>query len=170
MRNRHMFPQFRTAQYNVSNGGRICFWGVLTHTGFSIATLIIFQAYWRYFPLRKINIPDAFSQVKQAYSPLIAGDIDDVQVKIALIDGPFDWHQHPDEDEAFFIIEGEMVMEMRTQNIVLKQGDLFVVPKGTEHRPNATAPCKVMLIEKASVLNTGDKTTDKTKKDIDYVA
>ncbi|MEE9330397.1 MAG: cupin domain-containing protein [Parvularculaceae bacterium] len=120
--------------------------------------------------MKKINIPNAFAQLDGPYQPKIAGDIDDFQVKIALIDGPFDWHKHVAEDEAFFVVEGEMVMEFRDHQIALSQGDFLVVPKNTEHRPNAASPCKVMVLEKSTVLNTGDVTTDKTIEDVPYVA
>jgi mannose-6-phosphate isomerase-like protein (cupin superfamily) len=66
------------------------------------------------------------------------------------------WHSHDDTDETFFIIEGELVIEFRDGRVDLKAGDLFVVPKGKEHKPYAASECKLMLIEPAGVVNTGD--------------
>jgi mannose-6-phosphate isomerase-like protein (cupin superfamily) len=78
------------------------------------------------------------------------------------VEGEFVWHDHPDTDEVFIVIEGELNIEFREGAVTLSSGELFVVPKGIEHKPVATTECKIMIIEPKDVVNTGGETTDLT--------
>jgi mannose-6-phosphate isomerase-like protein (cupin superfamily) len=72
------------------------------------------------------------------------------------------WHSHPETDETFLVIEGELVIELRDGDVRLTAGEMFVVPRGVEHKPRASSECKVMLIEPAGTVNTGDAGGDLT--------
>ena len=72
------------------------------------------------------------------------------------LQGEFVWHDHTETDEAFIVLEGEMEIEFRDGEVTLRAGEMFVVPKGTEHRTRAPSECQVLLIEPAGVVNTGD--------------
>jgi mannose-6-phosphate isomerase-like protein (cupin superfamily) len=103
-----------------------------------------------------INIAEKFERVTDYWAPKIIAQMNDYQFKLAKFEGEFTWHDHKETDEVFFVIEGEMQIEFRDRSIVLKAGELFVVPKGVEHKPHAKEECKVMLIEPAGTVNTGD--------------
>lgn len=116
---------------------------------------------------RKINVPAAFDRIPEPWSPHIAARVNGQEVRLAKIEGAFDWHAHDGVDEAFFVVKGRFVMEFRAGNdqwaVAMEEGDLLVVPANTEHRPVADADCQVMLIETAGERNTGVEITAKTR-------
>ena len=116
--------------------------------------------------IRKINIPDSFDRISEPWSPHIAAQVNGQEVRIAKIDGPFEWHHHDSVDEAFFVIKGAFVMRFRDENVCMKEGDLLVVPAGVEHMPEADEECWILIIENAGTLNTGDKISDRTKTNL----
>ncbi len=85
--------------------------------------------------MKKISLADKFSLFSEHWSPKIVAELNGQHVKIAKVQGSFDWHQHPAEDELFWVIEGQLDIELRDQTIRLGPGELFVVPRGVEHRP-----------------------------------
>ncbi|MDP7043966.1 MAG: cupin domain-containing protein, partial [Candidatus Thalassarchaeaceae archaeon] len=78
------------------------------------------------------------------------------------LQGDFVWHNHADTDEVFIVIEGEMRIEFEDETVELSEGEMYVVPKGVEHKPYAEEECKVMLVEPRGVVNTGDAEGDLT--------
>lgn len=82
--------------------------------------------------------------------------MNDYQFKLVKIEGEFVWHDHANTDEAFIVIEGTMTIEFRDGRVDLGAGEMFVVPKGVEHKPYAKTECKVMLLEPRGVVNTGN--------------
>jgi mannose-6-phosphate isomerase-like protein (cupin superfamily) len=88
--------------------------------------------------------------------------MNDYQFKLVKVEGEFVWHNHPDTDEVFIVIEGELNIELRDGVVSLSSGELFVIPKGIEHKPVANKECKIMIIEPKGVVNTGDETTNLT--------
>ncbi len=109
-----------------------------------------------------LNVPDAFARIPEQWSPRIVAQVDDYQLKLARIEGEFTWHTHADADQLFWIVDGELDIEMRDRTVHLRTGDVFVVPKGTEHRPVARAECHIALIERAGLINKGDGAADGT--------
>lgn len=99
----------------------------------------------------------------QYWSPAVIGEVDDAYVKVARLKGTFTWHSHPAEDELFFVLQGQLRIEMEAETVVLREGDLYVVPKGTRHNPVADEECCVLLIEKKSTAHTGDVVTAQTR-------
>jgi len=89
-------------------------------------------------------------------------ELNDYQFKLVKIQGEFVWHNHPDTDEVFFVIEGSMNIEFENETVQLNEGEMLVVPKGVEHKPYADSECKVMLVEPRGVVNTGDADSDLT--------
>ena len=106
----------------------------------------------------KVNIEKKFLKFSEFWSPRVIAEMNDYQFKIAKIKGEFIWHKHDDTDEAFIVIEGIMKIQFKEKEITLNQGELYVVPKGIEHKPIAIGTCKIMLIEPKGVKNTGDLT------------
>ena len=107
-------------------------------------------------PYRKINIKKKFLKFSEHWSPRVIAEMNDYQFKLAKIKGDFMWHDHKHTDEVFIVIEGRMNIEFRDGAVHLKEGDLFVVPKGVEHKPCAKNECKILVIEPKGVINTGD--------------
>ena len=106
----------------------------------------------KYSPLK---LKEKFAAFNEQWSPRVIAEMNDYQFKLARLEGEFVWHDHPDTDEAFLVIDGEMVIEFRDGKVALAAGEMFVVPKGVEHRPVAENECQVLLIEPRGVVNTG---------------
>ena len=115
----------------------------------------------------KINLTHAFSQFSDCWSPKVAGDINDMQVKLVKLQGEFIWHHHDHEDELFLVVDGKLLMRFRDKDIHLNPGEFIIVPKGTEHLPIAeTGVCQVLLLEPKTTLNTGNVENDRTVKEL----
>jgi mannose-6-phosphate isomerase-like protein (cupin superfamily) len=111
---------------------------------------------------KAINFKDKFTKFSEQWSPRVIAEMNDYQFKLVKVEGEFVWHDHPDTDEVFIVIEGELNIEFREGVVTLSSGELFVVPKGIEHKPVAATECKIMIIEPKDVVNTGGETTDLT--------
>lgn len=109
-----------------------------------------------------INLTEKLSLFSEHWSPRVIAEMNDYQFKLVKLQGEFVWHDHPDTDEVFLVIEGEMAIEFRDGQVNLKAGEMFVVPKGVEHKPNAQQECQIMLIEPRGIVNTGDAGGDLT--------
>lgn len=108
----------------------------------------------------KINLADKFASFADHWAPRIVGRYNDHEVRLVKVEGEFVWHSHPDTDELFLIIEGELDMEFRDRIEVLLTGEMIVIPKGTEHRPCARrGEVKLLLIDPKDMPNTGDPAT-----------
>jgi mannose-6-phosphate isomerase-like protein (cupin superfamily) len=119
---------------------------------------------------QKVNLAEAFSSFSDHWSPKIAGDINDMQVKLAKFQGKFDWHHHEDEDELFLVIRGTMRMGLRTGDVDVGEGELIIIPHGIEHRPEALDDeCHVLMLEPKSILNTGNVISEKTVRKPDRI-
>ena len=119
---------------------------------------------------QKVNLAEALSSFSDHWSPKIAGDINDMQVKLAKFQGKFDWHHHEDEDELFLVIRGTMHMGLRTGDVDVGEGELIIIPHGIEHRPEALDDeCHVLMLEPKSILNTGNVISEKTVRKPDRI-
>lgn len=102
-----------------------------------------------------INLREKLGKFSEHWTPKVIAEMNDYQFKLTKILGEFVWHEHADTDETFLVLEGQMAIEFRNGRVELKAGEMFVVPKGVEHKPVAAAECKIMLIEPRGVVNTG---------------
>lgn len=112
--------------------------------------------------MEKINIKDKLNTFSEYWSPKIVGDINETYVKLAKLKGEFVWHMHENEDEMFMVIKGRMVIKLRTEEIILNEGEIFIIPRGIEHMPVAEEEVHVMLFEPKTTLNTGNVKNEKT--------
>ncbi len=112
-----------------------------------------------------INFTEKFSQFSDLWSPRIIAQMNDYHLKLARIQGDFVWHSHPETDEVFIVIKGSMNIHLRDGIVKLDEGEMYVVPKGVEHKPTAEGECHILLIEPAGTLNTGDVGGEMTKQD-----
>ena len=118
---------------------------------------------------KKINIKHKFSKFSEYWSPKVLAEMNDYQFKIAKIKGEFIWHNHSETDEVFIVIEGSMKILLKGETIKLSKGDLYVVPKGIDHKPVAEKECKLMLVELKGTKNTGSETHKLTAEDNQWI-
>jgi mannose-6-phosphate isomerase-like protein (cupin superfamily) len=111
------------------------------------------------------NFQEKFSKFSKQWSPKVVAQMNDYHFKLVRIEGDFTWHDHKDTDEVFIVVEGEFEIEFRDGSVTLSEGEMFVVPKGVEHKPKAEKECKILLIEPAGTVNTGDAGGKKTADD-----
>lgn len=103
-----------------------------------------------------INIEDKLAKFSDLWAPKIIAQMNDYHFKLVKIQGDFIWHKHEDTDEVFFVMNGSMTIDFREGQVHLGKGEIFVVPKGIEHKPFAAQECQIMLVERAGTINTGD--------------
>jgi mannose-6-phosphate isomerase-like protein (cupin superfamily) len=109
-----------------------------------------------------INLKEKLSKFSEQWSPRNIAQMNDYHFKIAKIQGEFIWHDHPETDEVFLVLHGELEIQFRDGNVTLNEGDLYVVPKGVKHKPVARNECHIMLVEPAGTVNTGDVVSERT--------
>ena len=110
--------------------------------------------------MNKVNIPEKLATFSDHWAPRIVARYNDNEVRLVKVEGEFIWHQHDDTDELFLVLDGTLDMELREQTVTLNAGELFVVPRGTEHRPCArSGEVKLLLIDPKDLPNTGDPKT-----------
>jgi mannose-6-phosphate isomerase-like protein (cupin superfamily) len=109
--------------------------------------------------MKPVNLGEKLATFDSHWDPHVVADYNDNDVMVVKFIGEFPFHDHPDTDDFFLVLEGEMVMDLEGESHTVKAGEMFVVPKGMTHRPRAEAECKVLLIEPKGVPNTGDPAT-----------
>ena len=108
----------------------------------------------------KVNLNEKLGSFSDHWAPRIVARYNDHEVRLVKVEGEFLWHSHGDTDELFLILDGELDMEFRDRTVTLRQGELIIVPKGTEHRPCARkGEVKLLLIDPKDMPNTGDPAT-----------
>lgn len=114
------------------------------------------------------SVPGILASFTETWSPRLVASINDHHVKVAKIDGEFIWHAHPDSEELFYLLSGKLQMQIEGQDaVIMKEGDLFVVPKGVRHRPVAENAC-IMMVEHKDTVNTGDEEgSERTRQIVD---
>ena len=112
--------------------------------------------------MKKQNLSAVFERLTEFEAPKIIARVNDYDVRISRLNNEFVWHSHPETDELFWVHKGVLRMELRSGDVILKAGDMFVVPKGVEHRPVAEGECEVLLFEPSQTMNTGDAGGDRT--------
>jgi mannose-6-phosphate isomerase-like protein (cupin superfamily) len=120
----------------------------------------------------KLNILTSVDrQITRVWDPHVVGDVNESQVKVAKFGSVFEWHAHPDEDEAFLVMRGRIAIDFRGGSVDLGEGDFLVVPRGTQHRPRSlTHEPVVLMVEPATTINTGDSAGEMTVVDLKRLA
>lgn len=106
--------------------------------------------------MQAISLQDKLTRFQDHWSPKVIAALNDYQVKLAKIQGAFVRHKHPETDELFLVVSGEMTLHFDDDQVLLKQGELYVVPQGVYHWPEAEQECHILLIEPQGVVNTGE--------------
>jgi len=103
-----------------------------------------------------VNLQEKLAKITKYWSPGIIARVNDYHLKLAKVQGEFVWHSHPETDELFLVLDGQLSIELEDGPVTLREGELYVVPKGVFHRPVAQEECHILLIEPAGTVNTGD--------------
>ena len=111
---------------------------------------------------QSINFVQKLGLFSEHWTPKVIAEMNDYQFKISKLQGEFVWHSHADTDETFIVLDGQLYIDFRDGRVAIGSGEMFVVPKGVEHRPWAEQEVKLLLIEPKGVLNTGDQGGERT--------
>jgi mannose-6-phosphate isomerase-like protein (cupin superfamily) len=103
-----------------------------------------------------VDLAAALATIDEAFQPRIVGYYNDSKIMVAKVRGEFVWHAHPDTDDLFLVLVGRLTIQLRDREVELGPGELFVVPRGVEHRPVAHGEAQILLIEPRGTPNTGD--------------
>ncbi len=115
----------------------------------------------------KVNIPDKLASFSDHWAPRIVARYNDNDIMVVRVDGEFVWHKHDETDDLFLVLDGRLDIELRDRTVELGPGELFIVPRGVEHRPVArNGEVKLLLIEPRDTPNTGDEATAAAKVEI----
>jgi mannose-6-phosphate isomerase-like protein (cupin superfamily) len=104
-----------------------------------------------------INFENKFARLPEQWSPRVIAEMNDYQFKVARLEGDFIWHDHANTDETFIVLDGHLRIDFRDGAVDLKAGEMFVVPKGVEHKPFAVSETKLLLVEPRGTPNTGNE-------------
>ncbi len=113
-------------------------------------------------PYQSLNFAQKLSLFNEQWTPRVIAEMNDYQFKVVKLQGDFIWHDHADTDETFIVLEGQLRIDFRDGQVSVSQGEMFVVPKGVEHKPYAEHEVKLLLIEPKGVLNTGHEGGERT--------
>ena len=118
--------------------------------------------------INKVNLAEKFALFDEHWSPKVVAELNGQHVKLVKLKGEFIWHSHQHEDELFFVVKGSLTIKLRDEeDVVLREGEFFVVPRGVEHLPVAEEEAHVLLFEPASTLNTGGIENDRTVRELE---
>ena len=116
-----------------------------------------------------VNLTEKFSLISEQWDPKIIAQLNDYHFKIAKIQGEFVWHSHPETDEVFLVVDGNLTIQLRDGDLELSSGELCVIPSGVEHKPSAEEECQILMVEPAGTLNTGDARGERTIQEADWI-
>lgn len=116
-----------------------------------------------------INIAEKLSLFSDHWNPRIIAELNGQHVKLGKFKGEFVWHKHDEDDELFYVLEGNFRMEFRDKTVQVNKGEMLLVPKGVEHKPVADEEVSVMLFEPMSTLNTGNSEGELTKHTLEKI-
>ncbi|MBN1978890.1 MAG: cupin domain-containing protein [Anaerolineae bacterium] len=116
-----------------------------------------------------INFEEKLARIAEQWSPKVVAQLNDYHFKLVKLQGDFVWHSHPDTDEAFLVLAGEMFVDFRDGPARVGPGELLVVPRGVEHKPRAEEECHALLVEPAGTPNTGDAGGERTVENPDWI-
>lgn len=119
--------------------------------------------------IQVINFEEKFSKIKELHNYKLVAQMNDYHFKLVRMNREFIWHSHPETDEVFIVVDGRMQIALRDKNIYLQKGEMVVIPRGIEHKPSSSEECKILLIEPAGTINTGNAGGKLTDTDLEWI-
>ncbi|WP_041418791.1 cupin domain-containing protein [Simkania negevensis] len=119
--------------------------------------------------MKKINLLGKFKLFDAHWTPKIIGEVNDSYVKLFKAKGEFVWHRHENEDEFFLVVKGQLHIKLKDEEVILNEGDMFIVPKGVDHMPYAPEEAYVLLFEPKEVLNTGNIISEQSVQKLEWI-
>jgi len=116
-----------------------------------------------------INIKEKFSKIEQLHKYKRIARMNEIDFKLVRMKREFIWHKHPETDEVFMVIDGSLQIHLRDRILHLEKGEMVVIPKGVEHKPACSKECRILLIEPAATVNTGDAGGEMTDGDVEWI-
>ena len=114
--------------------------------------------------IKKVNLSQKLTKVSDYWSPKVIAQMNNYHFKLAKVKDKFIWHKHEETDETFFVIKGQLTIQLRDGEIIINEGEMVVIPKNVEHKPLAAKECHIMLIEPRETINTGNVEDEMTVK------
>ena len=118
---------------------------------------------------QSLNLANKLQLINEHWSPRVIAEMNDYHFKVVKLLGDFIWHDHQDTDETFIVLDGQLRIDFRDGQVLVRQGEMYVVPKGVEHKPYAEQEVSLMLIEPRGVLNTGDAGGSRTAQNDQWI-
>jgi mannose-6-phosphate isomerase-like protein (cupin superfamily) len=116
-----------------------------------------------------VNFGEKFRKIKEQHSYKIIAQMNNYHFKLVRMQREFIWHKHPETDEVFMVMDGNLQIDLRDKTLRLKKGEMVVIPKGLEHKPSCKDECKILLIEPAGTPNTGDAGGNLTDTHLEWI-
>ncbi len=117
--------------------------------------------------MQVINVHEKFNLFQDHWSPKVIGSLNNQHVKLVKVHGELIWHSHEEEDELFFVIKGKLKLCFEGKNMIVKEGEMLIVPKQVRHKPIAEKECWLLLFEPAGIKHTGNEQCEYTKTHFD---
>jgi mannose-6-phosphate isomerase-like protein (cupin superfamily) len=111
---------------------------------------------------KPINLAEKLSLFSDQWQQRVIAEMNNYQFKVVKIEGDFLWHDHPETDETFLVLEGELRIDFEDGAVLVRKGEMYVVPKGVRHKPYATHEVQMMVIEPRGTMNTGEEGGERT--------
>jgi mannose-6-phosphate isomerase-like protein (cupin superfamily) len=115
----------------------------------------------------QVNLAEKIALLDKPFSPGIVGYLNDYKLVVVRVHGEFVWHNHDDTDDFFLVLRGRLTIQLRGRDVELREGELFVVPRGVEHCPKADEEAHVLLIEPRGTVNTGEAGGELTAAEVE---
>jgi mannose-6-phosphate isomerase-like protein (cupin superfamily) len=119
--------------------------------------------------MQSVNLEDTFDKFQDFWNPRVIGELNDCHVKAVKIKGEFVWHHHDHEDEMFLVVKGTLRMRFRDHDVLVREGEFIIVPRGVEHMPVAEEEVHMVLLEPKTTLNTGNVENERTVRELERI-
>ncbi|MCZ9336896.1 cupin domain-containing protein, partial [Streptomyces sp. TRM76130] len=114
-------------------------------------------------PDTSVNIAEKLAKVTDHWSPKTVLEVNGLEFKAVKVTGEFVWHNHPEGDELFIVIKGQLTIDLKDRpSVVLGPGEMFVIPRGLDHKPYAPQECEILIMDPPGVVNTGEVSSELT--------
>lgn len=119
--------------------------------------------------IKVVNLEEKFGKIKELHSYKVIAKMNNYYFKLVKVEREFIWHRHPETDEVFMVVDGNLTIELRDKTLELKKLEMVVIPKGVEHKPKCKEECKLLLIEPMDTINTGNAGSDLTDTKLEWI-